>query len=92
MSQLARIGKLNRFPHQPTRQFGHLGAEFHKGGSPSLAQGTINIILARPRNNGTSGTEIMSVGMGYDIEADDQAPKRSRVIVTPNLGFSKEDK
>ena len=34
----------------------------------------------------------MSIGMGYDIEADDQAPKRSRVIVTPNLGFSEEDK
>ena len=49
------------------------------------------MILARPRNGGTSGTGVMSVGGGYDMEASDQAPKKTRVMVTPTLGFSEED-
>ena len=48
--------------------------------------------LARPRNNGTSGTEVMFVGGGCDMEANDQALKRTGVMVTPTLGFSEEDK
>ena len=92
LNQLARVGKLNRFLHQPTRQFGHSGAEFHKGSSPRLALGTINVILAKLGNSGTSGTRVMSVGGGCGMEAGDQAPKRATVMVTPVLGFSEEDK
>ena len=92
LNQFARARKLNRFLHQPTRQFGHLGAKFHKGSSPLLAWGTINVILAIPRNNGTSGPRVMSIGVGYRMEADDQAPKRARVMVTTTLGFFEEDK
>ena len=55
-----------------------------------MAQGTINVILARLGNNGTSGTGVMSVGMVCDIRANDQTPKR--VMVTPTLSFSDEDK
>ncbi|XP_023890102.1 uncharacterized protein LOC112002184 [Quercus suber] len=92
LSQLARAGKLNRFLHQPTRQFGHLGAEFHKGSSLLPIRGAINVILTKPGNNGTSSTRVMSVGVGCDMEANDQAPKRARVMVTPTLGFFEEDK
>ena len=92
LNQLARARKLNRFLHQSTGQFDHSGAEFHKGSSPWPALGTINVILARPWNNGTSGTGVMSVGVGCDMEADDQASKRVRVMVTLTLGFSEEDK
>ena len=92
LSQLARARKLNWFLHQITGQFSHSGAEFHKGGSPSPAWGTTNVILARLGNNGTLGTRVMSVGMGCDMEVDDRAPKRARVMVTPILGFSEKDK
>ena len=71
LNQLARARKLNQFLHQPTAQFGHSGYEFHKGSSPRPALGTINVILARPGNNGTSGTGVMSVGRGCDMEASD---------------------
>ena len=92
MNQLARARKLNRFLHQPAGQFGHSGSEFYKGSSLWPALGTINVILARTGNNGTLGTGVMSVGRGCDMEASDQAPKRTRVMVTPTLGFSEEDK
>ena len=32
------------------------------------------------------------MGGGSNLEARDQAPKRAKVLVTPILGFSKEDK
>ena len=50
------------------------------------------MILAIPGNNGTSGPRVMSIGVGYRMEADDQAPKRARVMVTTTLGFFEEDK
>ena len=50
------------------------------------------MIFAKPGDSGASGTRVMSVGVGYDLEAGDQAPKRARVMVTLILGFSKEDK
>ena len=50
------------------------------------------MIFAKPGDSGASGTRVMSVGVGYDLEAGDQAPKRARVMVTPILGFSEEDK
>ena len=47
------------------------------------------MILDIPGNNRTSGPRVMSIGVGYRMEADDQAPKRARVMVTPTLGFLK---
>ena len=32
----------------------------------------------------------MSVGMGCNMEVDDHAPKRAKVMVTPTLGFSRK--
>ena len=92
LNQLVRARKLNQFLHQPTGQFGHSRAEFHKNSPPLPAQGTTSVILARPGDNGTTSTTIMSVGIGCDIEADDKVPKRARVTVAPTLGFSEEDK
>ena len=92
LNQLTRPRKLNQFLHQPTGQFVHSGSKFHKGSSPWTTLGTINVSLARPRNNGTSGTEVMFVGGGCDMEANDQALKRTGLMVTPTLGFSEEDK
>ena len=54
--------------------------------------GTINVIFAKSGNNGGSSTRVISVGEVYDLEADDQTPKRARVMVIPTQGFSKEDK
>lgn len=34
----------------------------------------------------------MSVSGRCDFKADDWAPKRARLMVTPTLGFSEEDK
>ena len=85
MNQLAKVGKLNRFLHQPTGQLSHLGAEFRKGSSPRPPLGTINVILARPGNDGTSSIGVMSIGGNCDKEAGDQAPKRARVTVTFHL-------
>ena len=98
LSQLAKEGKLNQFVHQPTGQFGHSGTEFHRDSAPRPALGTINVIFAKPRNSRGSGnsrglgTSVMSVGGSCDLEANDQAPKRARVMVTPTLGFFEKDK
>ena len=50
------------------------------------------MIFAKSENNGESSTMVMSVGGGCDLEVGDQAPKRAKVMVTPTLGFSEEDK
>ena len=50
------------------------------------------MIFAKLGNGGGLGTRVMSVGRGCDLETGDQAPKRARVMVTPTLGFSEEDK
>ena len=54
--------------------------------------GTINVIFAKPGTDMGLSTRVMFVGEGFDFEASDQAPKRARVMVTPTLGFSEEDK
>ena len=66
--------------------------EFHGDGAPQLALGTINVIFVKPGNDVGSGTRVMSVGRGSDLKARDQALKRARVLATPTLGFSEEDK
>ena len=50
------------------------------------------MIFAKLGNSGGSGTRVMSMGGGCDLEAGDQAPKRAKVMVTPTLGFFEEDK
>nr|XP_023876607.1 uncharacterized protein LOC111989031 [Quercus suber] len=92
LNWLVKARKLNRFLHQPTGQFGHLGAEFHRDGAPWPSLGTINVIFARPGDTKGLGARIMSVGGGYDREVGGQAHKRARVMVTPTLGFTKNDK
>ena len=49
---------------------------------------TINVIFAKPGNNGGSSIKVISMGGVCDLEAGNQAPKRARVMVTPTLGFS----
>ena len=50
------------------------------------------MILAKPGNNGTSSTGVMFMSGGCDMEVGDQTLERVRVMVTPTLGFSEEDK
>ena len=64
----------------------------HEDGTPRLALGTINVILARPRSNVRVSSRIMSVVGGSDLEAKNQTPKRARVMVTLTMSFSEEDK
>ena len=52
LGQLVKARKLNRFLHQPTRQFRHSEAKFHKDGASRPALGTINVIFARLGNTG----------------------------------------
>ena len=53
--------------------------------------GIINVILAAPGWIGSNPLRVMSVGR-LPPEADDREPKRARVIATPLIGFSNEDK
>ncbi|XP_050259939.1 uncharacterized protein LOC126705019 [Quercus robur] len=53
--------------------------------------GTINVILATPGRTGSSPLRVMSVGK-FPTEPDDRESKRARVIATPLIGFSEEDK
>ena len=92
LNQLVKARKLNRFLHQLTGQFRHSGAEFHRDGAPRPELGTINVIFAKPGNDGRSSTKVISVGGGCDLEAKDQAPKRAKVMIISTLGFFEEDK
>ena len=53
--------------------------------------GTIHVIFAKPSDVGVSSS-VMSVVRGPDVKARDQAPKITKVMATPTLVFSKEDK
>ncbi|XP_050260083.1 uncharacterized protein LOC126705214 [Quercus robur] len=53
--------------------------------------GTINVILAAPGRIGSSPSRVMSVGR-FPTEANDRESKRARVIASPLIGFSDEDK
>ena len=90
-NQLVKVGKLNRFLHQPTGQFRHSGAEFHRDGAPQSALGTISVIFAKSGNDVGLGIRVTFVGGCSNLEARGQALKKARVLVTPTLGFSKKD-
>ena len=50
------------------------------------------MIFAKFGNDVGSSTKVMSISRGSDLGARDKALKRARVLITPTLGFSKEDK
>ena len=50
-------------------QFGHSRVEFHRGGVPRLALGTINLIFARPGSDVRASSKVMSVGGGPELGA-----------------------
>ncbi|XP_023872075.1 uncharacterized protein LOC111984692 [Quercus suber] len=84
-----KAGKLNQFLHQPIGQFGHSGTEFHKDSAPRPALGTINVIFAKPGNSGGSGTRVMSVGGGCDLEENKEGtlqPHDDALVVTIRIG------
>ena len=87
-----KAGKLNQFLHQPIGQIRHSGARFHKDGIPCPALGTINMIFAKLGSDVGASSRVMSMIKGPNVEARDQALKKARVMVTPVLGFSEEDK
>ena len=92
LSQLVKAGKLNRFLHQPAGQFGHSGTEFPRDSAPRPSFGTINVIFTKPRNSRGLATWVVFVSRGCDLGVGVQVPKKARLMVTPILGFSKEDK
>ena len=53
--------------------------------------GTINVILAAPGRTGSSPSRVMSMDR-FPTEPDDRESKRARVISSPLIGFSDEDK
>ena len=50
------------------------------------------MIFAKPGSDVGASSRVMSMVKGPNVEARDQALKRARVMVTPVLGFSEEDK
>ena len=71
---------------------GHSGAGFHRDGAPRPVLGTINVIFAKPRGDVGVSTKVMSVVGGPNLEDRGEAPKRAKVLATPTLDFSEEDK
>ena len=66
-----KVRKLNQFLHQPTGQFRHSRAEFHRDGAPWPALGTIDVIFAKFGNDVGSSTRVMSMIRGSDWGARD---------------------
>ena len=50
------------------------------------------MIFAKLGSDVGVSSRVMSVVGGLDIKTRDQTPKRAKVMATPTLGFSKEDK
>ena len=92
LNQLVKARKLSQFLHQPIGQIGHSRAGFHRDGAPQPSLGTINVIFAKPRGDGGVSSKVMSVVGGLDLEDRDQAPKQAKMMTTPTLGFSEDDK
>ena len=64
----------------------------HRNDTPWPTLGTINVILARPRDDVMASSGVISMVGGFDLEARDQTPKRAKVMVPPSLSFFEEDK
>ena len=55
----------------------------HRNDIPWPTLGTINVILARPRDDVMASSGVISMVGGFDLEARDQTPKRAKVMVPP---------
>ena len=54
--------------------------------------GIINVIFAKHRGDTGTYSGIMFVAMGPELGERDRALKKAKVVTTPTLGFSEEDK
>ena len=50
------------------------------------------MIFVKSGSDARASSRVMSVVGSPDVEAKDQAPKRAKVMATPTLDFSEEDK
>ena len=92
LGQLVRAGKLSQFLHCPVGQLRHSGVGYQKDEAPQPALGTINVIFTKPRGVARTCSGVMSVAVGPNSGDRDQALKKAKVVTTPILGFSEEDK
>ncbi|XP_050281059.1 uncharacterized protein LOC126721961 [Quercus robur] len=87
---LVREGKLRHLLHRPEGWQEQSNIETRQSTlRPPI--GTINVILAAPGRTDSSLFRVMSVGR-FPTEPDDRESKRAKVIATPLIGFSEEDK
>ncbi|XP_050248622.1 uncharacterized protein LOC126695867 [Quercus robur] len=90
LDRLAQEGKLRHLLHRPEGWQEQSNIETRQSTlRPPI--GTINVILVAPGRTGSSPFRVMSVGR-FPTEPDDRKSKRARVIATPLIGFSDEDK
>ena len=90
LDRLVREGKLRHLLHRPEGWREQSNIETRQSIlRPPI--GIINVILAAPEMTGSSPFRVMSVGRS-PTEPDDKESKRARVIATPLIGFSEEDK
>ncbi|XP_050242181.1 uncharacterized protein LOC126691157 [Quercus robur] len=90
LDRLVREGKLRHLLHRPEGWREQSNIETRQSTlRPPID--TINVILAAPGRTGSSPFRVMSVGR-FSTEPDDRESKRARVIATPLIGFSEEDK
>ncbi|XP_030928297.1 uncharacterized protein LOC115954557 [Quercus lobata] len=90
LDRLVRERKLRHLLHRPEGWQEQSNIETRQS-TLRLPIGTINVILAAPGRTGSSPFRVMSVGR-FPTEPDDRESKRARVIATPLIGFSEEDK
>ena len=90
LDRLVREGKLRHLLHHPVGWQEQSNIETRQSTlRPPI--GTINVILAAPGRTGSSPFSVMSVGR-FPTEPDNRESKRARVIATPLIGFSDEEK
>ena len=54
--------------------------------------GTINVIFAKPKGDAGTCLGVMSVVAGPGLEEMNWSLKKTKMVSTPTLGFSEEDK
>ena len=87
-----KVGKLNQFLYQPPGQFEQSGTDSHRDNAPRPPLGTINVIFTKPGSSEGSATGVRSISGGGDLVVGGQVSKKAKLMVTPTLGFSDEDK